>query len=326
VEERKQKAEELKDQIYKVYSNCYNPSLDRQNCTGQLWALASNWCKFIVKNDEDIFYEENLKINKDKVKISFNEIGEEIFLTILEYLKKEEMPKEDFLYSFRVGLINAINSFHRKKVVGALREPGIIRKMRKIIEDEEANKGRKLTQDEKIYHIHELTSLRRETILEHLIGMERKFINFITNDEDEVVEMIEIMEGHSLTAQGPVSEPQNEEKKEVATETFINALETVLETVLNEYQEKTKPFYRALFTILYIKNNKDYKKIKPILSAEILEMFEQNGKIPTQYEIYMKYHPGAKKSTAETNASQMSKKFYADINKAIEEKYPEFKF
>lgn len=319
MEERQQKKEELKHKIYEVYSKCYDPSLDRQKCTGQLWDLASRWCKeFILINDKEIFYEEKIKTKNDKVRISFNEMGEEIFLTIQNFINEEKMSKEEFLHSFRAALVNSINLYHRNKAEGALREPRIKKVIKKIIEDEEANKGRKLTQEEKINHIHELTSLRKETILEHLIIMDRKFINFIHDYDDKDEKKVESMAGRSLTAQGPVSDPKTEAIEDSIADIFMNELEDFL----NKAQDRTKDCDRAICTLYCVKKIKNYRKIKPILDAEILEMCESGKKLPTQAEIFLKYHPDDEKKSAESLASERIAKFKMNLEKAIKEKYP----
>jgi hypothetical protein len=326
VGERKQKIEELKDKVYETYSKCYDPSLDRQKHTGLLWELASRWCKnFILKNDNDIFYEEKIKIKKDIVEISLNDMGEEIFDTIRGYINKEIMPKDEFLLSFRAALDNAISLYYRnkKKEKDSITEPRIIKTINKIIEEETRNEGRKLTPDEKVDRISRYIPLREKTIREHLESMDRKIINYVQDKEKrEEVQIVESMTDHSTTMKKPVSNPENEAMENIEAEIIKNALETVI----NEYHDKMEPFYRALFTMRCIKNNMNYERLRPILSADILEKFERDGKIPAQYEIYMIFHPKADKSTAETNASQMSKKLYTDIKKAIKEKYPDFEF
>lgn len=84
-----------------------------------------------------------------------------------------------------------------------------------------------------------------------------------------------------------------------------------------------KDYYRALFTLRCIKKVKDYRKLLLILDNDIMEAYKNGGKIPTQYEIYIKYHPDAAKATAEANASLMKSKFEKDLKSAIKEKFPE---
>jgi hypothetical protein len=305
VEEHKQKELKLKkiEEIYTKYHN--EPSSDRRQAyLGQLWEWVFKLCR------RHIFYTKTEKM------------GVEIVDEVKLCAGKNKTP-EEFMKDLEPALYTARNLSYRNRVEGAIREPRIIKRINKIIEDGTMNKGRELTPDEKVDYISRYIPLRKETILEHLISMDRKIINYVQyKEEGKEVGVVESMADHSITMKKPVSAPEKEAMENIEAEIIKNALETVI----NKYHDKMEPFYRALFTMRYIKNNMNYEKLRPILSADILEMFEKNGKIPAQYKIYMIYHPNAEKSTAETNASQMSKKLYADMKNAIKEKYPDFKF
>jgi len=90
------------------------------------------------------------------------------------------------------------------------------------------------------------------------------------------------------------------------------------------YAQLCELVFRALFTLYCIDNNiKYYRKLWPVLDNEILEEYWKTLAVPDQYRIYMKYHPTAQKSTAQANASKMSKNFFERMDKAIKEKDPE---
>ena len=302
---QKETETELKTRILVSYTKYFGESLpDRRKVyLGQLWEFTFKWCRGYI------FYKET------------EEMGVEITKKVQECAEKKKTP-EKFMEDLISSLYNARNQYYRNKVEGALRKNRkIIKDIDKIIATEEANEGRKLTNDERVNRICRYIPMRKETIREHLKSMDRIFVKY-AHDYDDEDEVVESMAGNSLTAQGPISDPEGETLEDSEAEIIKDALETVL----NESQEKMKPFYRALFTMRFIKKNKNYQRLIPSLNGEILEMFKKNKKIPTQYEIYMKYHPEAEKSTAEANASQMSKKFFAALEKAIQEKHPEIIF
>jgi len=295
---QKETETELKTKILVSYTKYLEESLpDRRKVySGQLEGWIFKWCKRYK------FYERT------------EEMGIEIVEEVRKCADKNKTP-EKFMEDLELSLKNAKRMSYRNKIGDNLREPRIIKVIKKIIATEEANEGRKLTNDERVNRICRLIPMREDTVREHLKGMDRIFVKY-THDYDEEDEVVESMEGHSLTTQEPISDPQDEALEDSEAEIIKDALETVLK----ESQEKMKPFYRALFTMRFLKKNKNYQRLMPALNGEILEMFKKDGKIPAQYEIYMKYHPEAEKSTAEANASQMSKKFFADLEKAIKEK------
>ena len=312
----KQKDEELKTKILNTYTKYQEESSSdrREVDLVRLTALAFDWCR------DHLFYRE--RYQNEAIT---NLMGVEIVEGVRRCAVKNKTP-EEFMEDLKSSLYSAKNSSYPNNAGGAIREPKIIKVINKIIATEEANVGRKLTYDERIYHIHRfIPKYREETIRGHLKGMDRIFINHVRNDEedeDDVVESVESMEDHSLTTQGPVSDPQKEAQENSEAEIIMKTLETVL----NQYKERMKPFYRALFTMHFLKKNRNYQKFIPVLNGEILEMFIKKEKIPTQYKIYMRYYPEAGKSTAGANATPKKDKFFADLEKAILTKLPVLEF
>ena len=284
----------LKSEIAEFYTKYHeDPSPDRQKTyLEKIFLGVYNWCK------SNVFYSKT-----DKMSL-------EIIETVKRCVEREKMPPEDFIKYLGTALYNAKNEYERNDIENHIRETALNKNIRNLIKMWESKANRKLEQYELINLISEWYGINEKKARAYLDG---KFIRS-TADDDNEEELDNIKSAYP--------QPETEAIEDNNAEIIKNALETVI----NEYQDKMEPFYRALFTMRYIKNNKNYERLRPILSADILEMFEQNGKIPTQYEVYMKYHPNAKKSTAETNASQMSKKFYTDIKNAIKEKDPDFEF
>jgi hypothetical protein len=287
-----QKEEELKLKIAEFYSKYHEePSVDRQKVLGQIYDLVYKWCR------RYIFYKKTEKM------------GVEIVNAVKRCVERVKMPPEEFLKYLGTALYNARNEYYRNDIEDSVKETTLNKELKELIKMWESEANKKLEQHELIILISEWKCISEKKARAYLDG---KIISDTADDNKKKLDKIKSF----------YPNPENEAIENNTAE----ILKKALETVLNEYHEKTEPFYRALFTIRFIKNNKNYERFRPILDAEILEIYEQNGKIPAQYEIYMKYHPNAEKSTAETNASQMSKKFYADINKAIKEKDPEFIF
>jgi len=296
--EKQTAQEELKARIYELYSKFKDePSSDRRQVYyGQICELVYKWC------GEHLFYKET------------EEMGKEIVEAVKRFIEGKKISKEYFYPDLYTALVNARNQYHRDKVEGSLRVPRIIKQIKKIIEREESNEERQLTLDEKVTRLKRMLPLSEKTIREYLESTARKFFSIASDDDNN--DITESVSGHSLTMEGTVFDPQGQTMKDSEMDTIRDALEGVL----NKTQKRTKPFIKALFTARCLELFKNYQILLPLLDSEILEMAKTSGKIPTQYEIYMKHHPAAKKTTAETNASQMSKKFFADLDREIEEK------
>jgi hypothetical protein len=65
------------------------------------------------------------------------------------------------------------------------------------------------------------------------------------------------------------------------------------------------------------------EEIIPLLDNEILDTYQKNGKVPNNYEIYLKYHPEVKKDSASVRSTEMLKKFLVSFKEALEQQNPE---
>jgi len=322
VEKQKIKEEELKDKIYEFYAKCYvEPSDRRQVNVVRLWEYASRWCKdYICKNDTELLY-------KEKELDSFlNGAGDEIYLTVDNFIKNDKIPKESFFGYFRRALINAVNNSHRdlsykkhqdKKEIFAYRnsggsgivKPKIMKEIMKRIEIEERNEGRELSLDERAKRLSRVLLLSEKTLRKHLELIYKNNGNDILNP----------MEGRSLTTIETNSDLQMEDS-------VAGIIKDELENFLNKKQERTRDLYRALFTGICINNGiKYFQKIWPILDNEILEDYWKDPTVvPKDYEIYQKKRPGRKnKNSAGEGASTNLKILTEELQKAIIEKHPE---
>ena len=96
-----------------------------------------------------------------------------------------------------------------------------------------------------------------------------------------------------------------------------------VESVLKKKQQRTKEICRELFTLYCLDNIPDYRELLPVLDSEIIRAYQEEGKKPLQYEIYLKYHPAVADTSANTSASVLCHSFVHDLYAAIKEKHPE---
>jgi len=297
--------EELKAKIYEHYSKVKDgPSSDRRQVDlVRLWELAVNWCGYFEETKQ-IFIEE--KIIKD-------EIGVEVFDAVHRCVEKAKMQKKDFIPYLYRALVNACNQYYRNRIEeGSLKKARVIKEIKKLIRMEESNEGRELTRDEKVYLICEWKQTSEKTARAYVDSMDRTLVSITCNDDGEKTDAVDLVPGGYLTSE---DDAINDMEKEIIRE--------ALETVLNKGQKRTYPFRKALSTIRCLELFRDYQALLPVLDGEVLEKTKTNGKIPTQYEIYMLHHPDADKEGAEANASKTKKKLFADIDREIRKKDPE---
>ena len=303
MEKQKETEETQKTNILVTYTKYHEEPLpDRQKVDlGQLEKWVFKWCRGYI------FHKETEKM------------GVEIVETVQRCANKNK-PPEEFLDDLKTSLYDAKSLSYRNKVEGVLREPRIIRNFRRIIEMEEANEGRILPQDERVNRIRRYIPMREKTIREHLESMDRKFINYV-HDSDDEDEAVEALAGHSLSSQGTISVPEDEAMEDSIALIFMN----VMENFLNKAQDRTKDCDKAICTLFCIKEIKNYQKIRPILDEDILKRWE-SGEQLTQADIFSDYHPDVNKKTAESGASERLAKFKKSFEKTIQEKYPEINF
>jgi hypothetical protein len=313
----KQTEEELKDKIFKEYTEYYNNSSSdrRQRYVGRLFDLIFLWCSDYLFNRDD-----EIEGGTDFPVKEANKMGLEIFNAVTNCVEKDKKPKEDFLFYLEEALRNANNQYHRNKVEGPLRIPRIIKEIKKIIKMEENDRGKKLTVDESVQCISKWFCTSEKQALVYLKNMNRQFINNTGADEedDDNIDIAESMAGRSLTLKEAISSPHDD----ILAKNEVMIISDALKAVLSKSKKK-KPFYRALFTWHCIEYFKDYEKFLPVLDVETIEDYKKNGAVPNQFEIYMKCYPDAEKSTAQSNASGYSKEFFEDLYDIMKEKYPD---
>ena len=166
--------------------------------------------------------------------------------------------------------------------------------------------GRKLTNDEKIQVISKWFKEQEYIDLLNVINVGS--LSFTINDEDDETD------GLNKYIDPRLVPPLDELINKTDTEAALEAVKSVLE----KKQDRSRDCYRALYTLYCIKENK--RDLYPILDQEILDLFHKEGKKPKQYEIYLKYHPGVDKESAEVMASTNLREFLNDIEICLKEK------
>jgi hypothetical protein len=128
------------------------------------------------------------------------------------------------------------------------------------------------------------------------------------NDDDDEGDTIDPL--NKKTTKSPYADdrPDNPLDQYLRKHKELMRYDTVL-TAFNKTQERSRQCYRSLFTAYCIDSGFDIISFSDLLDNNIIEEFCKNGKTPTQYEIYQKYHPKAKQKSAEAMSSKMIKDF-----------------
>lgn len=363
MEERKYKDERRENRVYEAYSKWYDPYDNSSDNPSDrkliLWNEATMWLKDVIfKENTKLFSKKEGKIDERDNFLNggfFCVAGDEIFLTIDDFIRKNKMPKELFLMVFEAALRNAIKKSYKKlsskekgekKIFvyktfgkGDIAETRDMKKIRKIKKTLEEDAGRELTEDELVKRFSRgLTRLSEKTLRSHL-----KFIS--KNNGDYIPEHTK---AHSLTITKRNSYPETERNSDTEMEVMKDIMEDSAAKIiiddfkefLSEQQERTRDDYKALFTGICIKlakneeneytekenkytNDINYlRKIESILDPEIIEDYRKEGIVRDQYEIYMIKHPGKSKKSAAKEASEKVAKI-KEFQKAMKEKHPE---
>jgi hypothetical protein len=242
-------------------------------------------------------------------------MGLEIATVINNFLNKDKKlnfpkDKDGFFKYLNTALSNekagSYGEFDEDKTIRITKEvKARLKKLREFITWEESRLGRKLTIEE---HKKGITEFFKEQAYINLLNVEYiSSISFTGNDEDDEIDGLNKITTHSV-------DPLDEYIKKTDMETVLEAVKSLL----GKKQERARDCYRALFTLYCIKN--ELKGLYPILDQEIIDSFHKHDKKPKQYEIYLKYHPGIDKNSAEAMASTNLREFLSDIEIYLKEK------
>ena len=277
---KKQRTEEqLKTGIFTVYSRYPEESSSdrRQVYFARICELIISWCN-------------------EYLGIKANEMGIEIYSVVQRLVrdKNNSIPKNEsgFFKYLKTALYTAKNEYYRNTEKGRINISRDTRKRLKMVENiittKESNAGRKLTQDERRHCISEWFGMAEYSKLMSLINTGS--LEFDSNKSIFI-------------------DPQDEYIEKLDLYKFRDSLEQFFQNT----QERTRDCYRAIFTVYCIDKSIDFKGLAPLLDSEILEAYRKDGKKPKQHEIYLKYHPEAKKESAGVRSSEMLKKLFNDL-------------
>jgi hypothetical protein len=185
----------------------------------------------------------------------------------------------------------------------------------KIITKKESNLGRKLSENERRQYISEWFSVAEYTELMNIRNTGSLEIKYPHNCDTDGIDLLNSGAKPPYTRSAS-ADPQDE----LLAKLDMQELKDTLELVLQKVQERSRECYRSLFTAYCIDKLVDFEVLSPLLDTKILETHQRGGEKPKQHEIYMKYHPETKKTSAEARASQMSKDFIEKLNDALLEK------
>jgi hypothetical protein len=308
--------EQLKDKILaalKYYRNTPEEIRNR-DALPRLVDAVFQWCRNCVYLEET------------------HDFGVEIWEAAKRCAQKPHNGDEFFLY-LKKALKNGRNKYYRQYKNFRIKVPRVVRDLKKYFE----NSGKEFTEDEfvdQILHryllpepkklkegtreerarsyyrvlmgldditrIHSLDGADNEDEEYHILDTAEVKLPYI--DTDHYEDPVEIQEHSLFMNMLEANSPQIREKIKQA---FINK------------QERTAECDKALWTLHYIKYLTDFDDKFPLIDSEILMMAKRNEKLPTQAEIWQKYHPKVTKKSAEALSSTRSAKIVEEFESLL---------
>ena len=261
--------------------------------------------------------EQIYKWYKDYRSNDVNNMGVEITQVIKNFMNKDKKlnipkDKDDFFKYLNTSLSNEKNASYREynenKKIKISKE---MKQKLKEIEEFIKNKEIKLASDEHIQNISEEFEITKKKAREYLylINNNINIIRFYFNYDGEDKNILDLKDLK------PPYMPYSYEEPESAIFTNFNL--SIVKSLLDKKQERSRDCYRALLTLHCIKNG--LKGWYPILDHEIIDSYYKYGTKPKQYEIYLKYHPETDKKSAEVQASTNLREFLDDIETCLKE-------
>ena len=293
--------EQLKTDIYNIYSRfLIEPASDRRQVEFvQIYGVIISWCT-------------------DYLGISANEMGVEIYNVVQRLVKtgNSNVPNDEtgFIKYLKTALYTAENEYYRSNDTGRVyisRETKRrLKLVKEIISIKESNAGRKLTENERRQCTSEWFGSAEYSELVNLINTGS--LDFVSKSNDDEMSNLDF-DAKSVFTNKDFAGPQDEYFAKLDTAGIRNALELTF----NNMQERSRECCRSLFTVWCIKNSIDFEGLSALLDSEILETHRKDGRNPLQREVYLKYHPGVNKESAEAMASGILKKLFSDIKDVI---------
>ena len=260
------------------------------------------------------FCEQVFKWYKDYFFGNVDNVGVEIFDAINRITKAGKItaiPKDRagfFRYLITV-LKNVEVEYYRKYGSDAIYIPkeqkSRLKAVEAIIERQESDLGRKLTNEERSLYISERFKNEEYVDIKKAMAIGSLFGYIDADGEIDLLDSSAMRPIKGSSSNNPLDEYiYNESKREI--------LEAV-QFLLDKKQERSKPCYKSLFTLHCIIKLKDFEFLYPVLDGEILKNWQKDGERPRQYEIYQKHHPNASKNGAEAIAAKMLREFLSNL-------------
>jgi len=281
VTEQKRTDDQLIDEILKTISK-YNYEVDSVRKIvyfAQLLDQLKTWAK------EMLNYKSKEEEKDEEIPKFTDEMGIEIFGVARRIINKEKVQqsKTGFVKYLNKSLKNAKAEYYRKFDSSVIKIPKELSKLETqddILKMKERQFGRKLTEKER---------LKYKQIWNKIENL--KYTSELSYD-------IEDKTNSSFT------DCLINEK----TEKMVEAIKYVFEKI----QDRCRACYLALYTIYCIRKKKYFKALDPALDPEILDVWQKEGYLPKQSEIYLKYY-----NVSEKSAEARSSSIINDLNKKI---------
>jgi len=315
----KKTEEELTKSIFDTYSQ-----LRKESASDRRQVYFPRLLDTIIKWSIDYYY-------KEKTKEYWLEIRDAVH-RIVKADNTRKMPENeyDFFKYLKVSLKNAKLKYIKKYEEDIIHIPEEqrqkLKKIKEVIRMEESELGEKLSDYEKVEITASwfgITGKEARKYLEQIIPLERTgSLTIKTHDDDE--KEIDVSDS-------------SEEPSDSLEEVYISNLKSLedkeklrqaLASVFAGRQEKTRPFFRALFTAQCLEKSDDtdniawlndnFKWIQEYLDNDIIETFKKTKKIPTNKEIYIRFHPTA--NDPDQSVSPRLKEFRKALKKELEKK------
>jgi hypothetical protein len=304
--------EQQKDLIFNTfleYQNTICP--DTQKYYLKLWEnVYKLYVNYPNKNDNmglaierviKRFIENISKIPKDK----------DGFFRYLNTSLTHEGVGSDHEYTTKNGNIRISNS-----IIKIPREKERKRKeIKDLIEMLESQLGRRSTSDEKIQFISKWYRVTNIEAIEYFELINKKNVSNLDSRNNDGEENNTL---DTKDLKQPLSSSYKNPKDTFFENLDVSIIEEAVKFVLNKKQERARDCYKELFTLYCVKKN--LKQLYPFLDQEIIDSSHKEGKKPKQYEIYLKYHDGIDKKSAEPQAATNLHEFLNEIKTYLKEK------
>ena len=309
MKDHKRTEEQQKDYIFEIFSKCHSETSSNR-----------------IQIHSSILCEQIYLWHRDYLNIDVDEAGLAIVQVINHFLKEETISKipqdKDGFFKYLTVSINKEKAgFYREydendTIKIPKEEKRKLREIEDFIRMKKSQFGRELTYKERIQSISKWFDISERKAGEYLKLINTQNVSsfdFYDNNAEEK----NILDSEDLKP--PYLTSSYEEPESAFFTNFtVSIFKEAVKSLLDKKQERSRDCYRALFTLYCIKN--DLMVLYPILDQEIINSSHNGGKKPKQYEIYLKYHPGIDKKSAEAMASTDLREFLNDIEAYLKEK------